>query len=186
MRTRSKICQSSDRLSHGRPDRHVPGRVIASLTPANDSFSRARLTHLFSEAARYPKKDVTIELQQNKGPAVTTPGGPKNSGAAATRAVRPEGTGCFAIRYSKNHRRQRHLRAAGHLVLQMERLGLANRLVKKDSLPEKQRREHRHKRESCKGNDERQGACDFRRVGIGGRVGAGSPPERCTGVPNAW
>ena len=78
MRTRSKICQSSGRLSRGCPGRYVPGRVIASLTPANDSFARARLTDLFSKATRYLKKDITIELQQNKGPVETPPQGPSH------------------------------------------------------------------------------------------------------------
>ena len=46
-----------------------------AITSANDAFTRARLTALFSETAWYPKKKVTIEVAQTKGHAEPPPQG---------------------------------------------------------------------------------------------------------------
>jgi hypothetical protein len=44
-----------------------------AITSANEAFTRARLTALFSETAWYPKKKVTIEVAQTKGHAEPPP-----------------------------------------------------------------------------------------------------------------
>ena len=46
-----------------------------AITSANEAFTRARLTALFSETAWYPKKKVTIEVAQTKGHAEPPPPG---------------------------------------------------------------------------------------------------------------